>query len=113
MLIRPAKIRGPAEGAIRADIISNGLIAELGASVSKASRGVFKLLSSRRIVEKSYSGFEGVFVVRLPGEKPFYVAERLVVQDDRGTSIISVSYNRQLAEKNLKRFMNQTSIRRL
>ncbi|WP_040617109.1 hypothetical protein [Roseibium sp. TrichSKD4] len=113
VVITPAEVSGNVEGAIRANIISAGLISEIGKSASRASGGALKQISSRRITNANYSGIEWVFRVQARGEKPLYVAARAIVQNDRGITVASFAYSSSIAKSNLRRYLANTTIRRL
>ncbi|MEJ8475480.1 hypothetical protein [Roseibium algae] len=111
--VEPSDVKGNAEQAIRANILSSGLLKEIGNSVNRASQGKLKLLSQKRIVKKNYSGFEVNFVIKGRNGKTLFFASRLIVQGDRGSEVISVATSQRTAQANLNNFMRKTSIQRL
>lgn len=112
IIVAPAKIKGQFEAAIKNDIISKDLVEAIGKSISIASKGRIKSSKLRKIVNKNYSGFEQLETVTI-GTKKLYFQSRSIVQNNRGTIIISVATSPATAQRNLNRFMASTQIKRL
>ncbi|MTH95742.1 hypothetical protein [Roseibium sp. RKSG952] len=113
IVVSPLKVKGSAEQAIRENILSAGLMSEVGKSVARATDGGVKTLSTKRITNDTYSGFEMLFQFSAPGRKPVYAAARFIVQNDRGTGVASIGPSAKVAKANLRRYLASTTIRRL
>ncbi|WFE92016.1 hypothetical protein K1718_11810 [Roseibium porphyridii] len=109
----PAKVTGNAESAVRADILSVGLLSEIDKSVARLSKGAIKVQSRRKIATRTYSGFEFVYRIQAPGKKPLYMAARSIIQRDKGMQVSSYAVSATKAKANLRKFMANTTIKRL
>ncbi|MES0810824.1 hypothetical protein ABLO27_15175 [Roseibium sp. SCPC15] len=113
ILTGPSKVTGDVESAIRADVLSTGLLSEIDKTVTKLSSGAIRSLSRRKITTKNYSGFEFVYRIQEPGKKPIYLAGRSIVQNDKGMQISSYAASANVAKANLRKYLANTTIRRL
>ncbi len=113
VVIGPMKVRGDAEAAIREDILSTELLKAMDKVVNIAAKGDFRMSTDRRIVKKNFSGFDMSARLKDRNGRNVYAAARLIIQNDRGSMVASFATSRARARSNLRRFLNQTTIRRL
>ena len=111
LAVGPLKVRGDVETAIRSGLLSKELMNALDNVVNVASRGSVKLKTDRKIVTKTYSGFD-VSARFKTASGTLYLAGRIIVQHDRGSMIVSFAKSRATAKSNLNRFLKRTTIRR-
>ncbi len=110
----PIDIGGDVETAIRKDILSAGLLKEVDRSISRATDGQLVVTSRRKVVTKTYSGFEATIKITADNGKAVYVvATRSIVQNDRGMQISSISTSEATARANLNSYLARTTITRV
>ncbi|SHM13062.1 hypothetical protein [Roseibium suaedae] len=110
--ITPIKIRGDVEAAIRSGQLSRELLQALDNLVTVATKQQIKLSTPRTIKNANYSGFEHHMTFQT-SKGPLYVIARSIVQKDRGSIAVSAALNKSTAERNLRKFLAQTEIRRV
>lgn len=113
VLVGPIDIGGDVETAIRKDILSAGLLKEVDRSISRATDGQLVVTSRRKVVTKTYSGFEATIKITADNGKAVYVATRSIVQNDRGMQISSISTSEATARANLNSYLARTTIKRV
>lgn len=112
VIVGPAKVRGDVETAVRDDHISAELMNALDNVINVASKGKVHLSTDRRIVTKTYSGFD--MSARFKAKDGYvYGALRIFFQNDRGSAVASFATSRSRAKANLSRFLKQTTISRV
>jgi len=111
--VSPMKIRGNVEDAIRNNVFNAQLMAAFDNLVEVASKRAVTFGKRRRISTRTYSGFETMMTVRNDKGKKLYIAIRHIIQKDRGVTVGSASFSRSLARRNLRRYLAQTTIRRV
>ncbi|WP_428650196.1 hypothetical protein [Roseibium sp.] len=112
VIVGPMKINGDVETAIRQGLLSKELMNALENVINVASKGEVRFTTERRIVTKTYSGFD--LATRFKTDKGYvYGSMRLLIQNDRGSMVASFAKSRAKAKANLKRFLNRTTVRRL
>lgn len=112
VVVGPAKVRGDVETAIREDILSAELMNAVGNLINVAAKGQVRFKTDRRVVTKTYSGFD--LSARYKTSKGnVYAAARVIVQDNRGSVVASFAKSSSTARANLRRFLKQTTVRRL
>lgn len=112
VVVGPVKVRGDVETAIRENIISTELLRALDNVVNVATKGSMRFNTERKIVTKSYSGFDmsARFKTRYG---TYYGAARVFVQNNRGSMAASFAKSRSAAKANLRRYLSQTRIQRI
>ncbi len=112
VIIGPMKVTGDVETAIRQGVISKELMNALDNVINVASKGDVRFTTERRVVTKTYSGFD--LSTRFKTDKGYvYGALRIIVQNNRGSAVASFALTRAKAKANLDRFLKQTTVRRL
>jgi hypothetical protein len=112
VVVGPVKVRGNVEQAIREDIISRELMNAIDNLVNVASKGQARFSTDRRVVTKTYTGFDmSAFWRSRDGN--IYGNARVIVQNDRGSIVASFAKSRSAARANLQRFLRRTTIRRV
>ncbi|MBO9459406.1 hypothetical protein [Labrenzia sp. R5_0] len=112
VVVGPIEVKGDTESAIRQNLISAELMNAVGNIANVASKGQVRLKTNRRVVTKSYSGFD--MTARYRTDKGnVYVAARIIIQNDRGSTVASFATSSSRAKTNLDRFLKQTTIKRL
>jgi len=112
VVVGPVRIRGDVETAIRENIISTELLRALDNVVNIASKGSARLTTERRVIKKTYSGFD--LSARFKTSRGYYyAAARVFVQSNRGSMVASFAKSRGTAKANLRRYLSQTKIRRV
>ncbi|MEE4011628.1 hypothetical protein V1T76_06195 [Roseibium sp. FZY0029] len=108
----PIKVEGDVETAIRQNLLSAELMNAVGNIANVASKGQVRFKTNRRVVTKTYSGFD--MTARYRTDKGnVYVSARIIVQNDRGSAVASFATSSSRANANLSRFLKQTTIRRV
>lgn len=111
VIVRPIKVRGDVEKAIRTGHLRKELVDAALNVIKVATYGSYKPSKVRKITTATYSGFE--LVERIKGKKGFvYVATRSIIQKNRGSVVASIAYSRKAAVNNLRRFFAKSHIRR-
>ncbi|PLW75590.1 hypothetical protein [Cohaesibacter celericrescens] len=111
VLIDPIKVRGDVEEAIRANVLSKELMNAVANVIKVASKGAYQASPVKKIATPTYSGFEIVGRFKT-GKGMFYVASRSIIQQNRGSNVVSIASNRGVAVRNLKRFFATSKITR-
>ena len=111
--VKPIRIRGDLESAIRRNVITSELLDSVTKVVEVASKRAIDFTPPRRITTRNYTGFDYLITLRARNGKRLYIAVRDVVQRDRGVTIASAALNRGVARQNLRRYLAQTQIRRV
>ncbi|MCK7615675.1 hypothetical protein [Roseibium sediminicola] len=112
VVVGPAKVRGDVEAAIREDILSAELMNAVDNLVNVAAKGQVRFKTDRRVVTKTYTGFD--LSARFKTKSGYdYGAARLIFQDNRGSVVASFAKSRSTAKTNLRRFFQQTTVRRV
>lgn len=112
VVIGPMKVSGNVEEAIRENVLSAELMNAIDNVVNVAAKGKIKFSTDRRIVTKTYSGFDLSSRIRTRDGYD-YGAARVIIQNNRGTMVASFAKSQSRAKSNLKRFLQQTTIHRL
>lgn len=111
VVVKPLKVRGDVESAIRSGLLRKELVDAALNFVKVATHGSYRPSKVKRITTASYSGFE--VVERLQGPKgTIYVATRSIIQKSRGSAVVSIAYSRKAAVRNLRRFFAKSQISR-
>ena len=111
--IVPLKIRGDAETAIRRNVLTAELFDAAYNFLEVASKRAVSSSPHRKIQTRTYTGFEHVMTFKDRNGRRLYVAIRDIVQKDRGVFVASFSFNRGVAQRNLRRYLAQTTVRRV
>ncbi|WP_269581292.1 hypothetical protein [Roseibium sp. Sym1] len=112
VLVGPVKVRGDVETAIRDDVFSAELMNAVGNVINVAAKGQVRFKTERRVVTKTYSGFD--MSARFKTRSGYdHAAARIIVQNNRGSAVASFAKNRATAKANLRRFLKQTTVRRV
>jgi len=112
VVVGPVKVRGDVETAIREDIFSAELMNAVNNVINVAAKGSVRFRTDRRVVTKTYSGFD--MSARFKSRSGHdHGAARIIIQNDRGSVVASFARSRSRAKANLRRFLNQTTVRRV
>jgi hypothetical protein len=112
VVVGPIKVKGDVETAIRQNLLSAELMNAVGNIANVASKGEVRFKTKRRVVTKTYTGFD--MTARYRTDKGnLYVSGRVIFQNDRGSAIASFAKSSSRANANLSRFLKQTTIRRV
>jgi len=112
VVVGPAKVRGDVEAAIREDVLSAELMNAVDNLINVAAKGQVRFNTDRRVVTKTYTGFD--LSARFKTRNGYdYGAARLIFQDNRGSVVASFAKSRATARANLRRFLKQTTVRRV
>ncbi|SDU23017.1 hypothetical protein [Stappia sp. ES.058] len=109
----PLKIRGDAEAAIRQNVLSAELFDAAFNFLEVASKRAVSSSPHRKIETRTYTGFEHMMTFKDRRGRRIYVAIRDIIQKDRGVFIAGFSRNKGVARRNLRRYLTQTTIRRV
>uniref|UniRef100_UPI003BA9A11A hypothetical protein n=1 Tax=Stappia sp. TaxID=1870903 RepID=UPI003BA9A11A len=113
VLVKPGKVHGDVESAIRRGKLNTELLASFLKFVHVATDKKVSFSATRRITTPTYSGFQFVVTTRNRRGKRFYMATRIVTQNNRGVQVQSFAHSRALAVRNLERYFANTRIRRV
>jgi len=112
VVVGPAKVRGDVEAAVREDILSADLMNAVGNVINVAAKGSVRFKTDRRVVTKTYTGFD--MSARFRSATGYdYAAARVIFQNNRGSVVASFAKSRGTAKVNLRRFLQQTTVRRI
>lgn len=108
----PIKVTGDAERAIKEGVLSRELFNAVANVYNVAAKGQQKLTITRRVVKKDYAGFDfsGYFADR---KGRVWMTGRFIIQNNRGSVLVSASRSRSVANTYFERYLNNTTIRRV
>jgi hypothetical protein len=109
----PIKVRGDVESAIRRDALSAELVDSFYNVLEVASKRAISSSPHRKIKTRTYTGFEHTMTFKDRRGRRVYLAIRDIIQKDRGVFVAGFSRNKGVAQRNLRRYLAQTNIRRV
>ena len=108
----PLKVTGDAEQAIKDGVLSRELFNAVANVYNIAAKDQAKLNITRRVVKKNYAGFDFSGYLR-DRKGRIWMTGRFIIQDNRGSVLVSAARSRSVANTYFKRYLNRTTIRRV